>query len=485
MSSEVRTATAEALLDAAERLLERGATPGSGTRRLGSRGRGQSRPRPLLLRLDGGAVRPGARAVHRPLDRAPTGDVRGRSPLRREVADGVALPGAGPRAGYPKIWIELQALAWNRPSLRERVARVNAEWRAVLREAFARAPAEYGLGRGPAARRRRRRDDESARGSRSSGCRGSTRVTPSCWPGSTAGWSRTKEGPDDMTIVDGSTERRARRAESRALPGRGGLRRARRRAGLLGALRRRRPDRPAAPHLDARALARVEGADRLPRAPLPRRHVRPARQRAVRPARGPDALRRVGVRRGRARGPGRDRHRAGGDRGLLARRAARRCCSPPSTPSGCSRRRSSAPWFPASRLGGLRWRIMAHPRLRGHAVPAAARGPLVGKVQRRALAPRLRRLRRLVRPARCSTRRTRRSRSRTRSAGRTRPTRRRSSPARSPRAPPPRRVARSWRSPRRVRCPVLVISAPNDKITSHADARALAACHRTATCEGR
>ncbi len=39
-------------------------------------------------------------------------------------------------ATYEKIWLELQALAWNRPELRERLARVNAEWRAVLTEAF-------------------------------------------------------------------------------------------------------------------------------------------------------------------------------------------------------------------------------------------------------------------------------------------------------------------------------------------------------------
>jgi TetR/AcrR family transcriptional regulator len=37
---------------------------------------------------------------------------------------------------YEKIWLELQALAWNNPDLRERLARVNAEWRAVLTEAF-------------------------------------------------------------------------------------------------------------------------------------------------------------------------------------------------------------------------------------------------------------------------------------------------------------------------------------------------------------
>lgn len=38
---------------------------------------------------------------------------------------------------YQKIWLELQALGWNDPTLCERLARVNAEWRAVLREAFA------------------------------------------------------------------------------------------------------------------------------------------------------------------------------------------------------------------------------------------------------------------------------------------------------------------------------------------------------------
>ena len=48
-------------------------------------------------------------------------------------------------AGYPKIWFELQALGWNRPDIRERVARVNAEWRRVLTEAFEPALEEHGL----------------------------------------------------------------------------------------------------------------------------------------------------------------------------------------------------------------------------------------------------------------------------------------------------------------------------------------------------
>ena len=38
---------------------------------------------------------------------------------------------------YQKVWFELQALAWNRPELRERIVGVNDAWRAVLMEAFA------------------------------------------------------------------------------------------------------------------------------------------------------------------------------------------------------------------------------------------------------------------------------------------------------------------------------------------------------------
>ena len=48
-------------------------------------------------------------------------------------------------ASYEKIWLELQALAWNDPGLRERLALVNAEWRAVLTEALAEPHRELGI----------------------------------------------------------------------------------------------------------------------------------------------------------------------------------------------------------------------------------------------------------------------------------------------------------------------------------------------------
>ena len=46
---------------------------------------------------------------------------------------------------YEKIWLELQALAWNDPELRARLARVNAKWRAVLAEALAEPHRELGI----------------------------------------------------------------------------------------------------------------------------------------------------------------------------------------------------------------------------------------------------------------------------------------------------------------------------------------------------
>jgi TetR/AcrR family transcriptional regulator len=46
---------------------------------------------------------------------------------------------------YEKIWLELEALAWNRPDLRKPLARVNDEWRAVLTEALAEPRERYGI----------------------------------------------------------------------------------------------------------------------------------------------------------------------------------------------------------------------------------------------------------------------------------------------------------------------------------------------------
>ncbi|MGA8803984.1 MAG: hypothetical protein WB866_04805, partial [Solirubrobacterales bacterium] len=48
-------------------------------------------------------------------------------------------------AGYPKVWAELEALAWDRPELRDRLRGVSDRWRSLLRDALAQAIEEYGL----------------------------------------------------------------------------------------------------------------------------------------------------------------------------------------------------------------------------------------------------------------------------------------------------------------------------------------------------
>lgn len=49
------------------------------------------------------------------------------------------------RSGYQKVWLELHALAWNRPELKRKVARVDAQWRRVLTDAFSEAMEGYGI----------------------------------------------------------------------------------------------------------------------------------------------------------------------------------------------------------------------------------------------------------------------------------------------------------------------------------------------------
>ena len=48
-------------------------------------------------------------------------------------------------AGYPKIWYELMAMAWNRPEFRERLTHVHEQWDAVLTDAVTTAMREYGV----------------------------------------------------------------------------------------------------------------------------------------------------------------------------------------------------------------------------------------------------------------------------------------------------------------------------------------------------
>jgi AcrR family transcriptional regulator len=52
-------------------------------------------------------------------------------------------------SGYPKVLLELEAMGWNRPPMRKRLAAINNQWRKVLTEAFAPAMRHYGIEDGP------------------------------------------------------------------------------------------------------------------------------------------------------------------------------------------------------------------------------------------------------------------------------------------------------------------------------------------------
>ncbi len=106
-------------------------------------------------------------------------------------------------------------------------------------------------------------------------------------------------GPQSATIEAGTREQTRAR-----YPDETGLRGTRRRPRVLGAVRRRRSDGAAAADLVDHPLAVLEGADPVPRAPLPRAHVRRPRQRPLGSAGGSRALRHRRVRGRRDRGDG-------------------------------------------------------------------------------------------------------------------------------------------------------------------------------------
>jgi AcrR family transcriptional regulator len=51
-------------------------------------------------------------------------------------------------SGYQKVWFELQAMAWNRPEMRARIAPVLAAWRSAMRNAVREAASRYALDAG-------------------------------------------------------------------------------------------------------------------------------------------------------------------------------------------------------------------------------------------------------------------------------------------------------------------------------------------------
>jgi len=136
MTKVARQQTEEAFLDAAERLLVQDGHAGITTRALASEAGANHG---LVHYYFGSMENLLARVLERFTERLiarqramyAAGDVpfvdKWRAAMRYLDAD----------RSYQKIWFELQSLAWSRPELRERVAQVNAEWRAVLSDALA------------------------------------------------------------------------------------------------------------------------------------------------------------------------------------------------------------------------------------------------------------------------------------------------------------------------------------------------------------
>ena len=57
-------------------------------------------------------------------------------PFADKWREAMAYLGADFESGYQKVWLELQAMAWNHEGMRSRVAAVHDRWRSVLLPAF-------------------------------------------------------------------------------------------------------------------------------------------------------------------------------------------------------------------------------------------------------------------------------------------------------------------------------------------------------------
>ena len=145
MAERSRASTVDSFLDAAERLLVDVGYAGITTRRLAE----EARVNHGLVHYYFGSmeellVRVLERYTDRLIERQRTmyaADV----PFIEKWRSAMTYLDEDFKSGYQKVWLELQALAWNRPELRDRVDHVNGEWRAVLTDAFSEAADEYGI----------------------------------------------------------------------------------------------------------------------------------------------------------------------------------------------------------------------------------------------------------------------------------------------------------------------------------------------------
>jgi AcrR family transcriptional regulator len=135
----------EAFLDAAERLLIREGAEGISTRRLAQEaGQNHGLVHYYFGSVDELMLQALERFTDRVLERQ-RAMYEADEPFIQKWRTAVSYIEEDLEAGYPKVWAELEALAWDRPELRDRLRNVSDRWRSLLRDAVAEAMEEYGL----------------------------------------------------------------------------------------------------------------------------------------------------------------------------------------------------------------------------------------------------------------------------------------------------------------------------------------------------
>ena len=141
----IREANVEAFLDAAERLLIREGAAGISTRQLAREaGQNHGLVHYYFGSVDELLIQALERFTERVLERQ-RAMYASDAPFVEKWRQAMGFIEDDLESGYPKVWAELQALAWNRPELRERLRDVHERWRSLLRQALAEALEEYGV----------------------------------------------------------------------------------------------------------------------------------------------------------------------------------------------------------------------------------------------------------------------------------------------------------------------------------------------------
>jgi AcrR family transcriptional regulator len=144
-NGSIREANVAAFLDAAERLLVREGAAGISTRQLAAEaGQNHGLVHYYFGSVDELLLQTLERFTGRVLDRqrAMYGTD---APFIEKWRTAMGFIEEDLASGYPKVWAELEALALDRPDMRDRLNAVNDSWRSLLRDALEQATEEYGL----------------------------------------------------------------------------------------------------------------------------------------------------------------------------------------------------------------------------------------------------------------------------------------------------------------------------------------------------